>query len=173
MSQIVWVHEPVHGILPEITLKLENMRFKNFEQFWERCYKILNTKLTKLEFPVFKGNPLEWQSFYDQFNISIHQSKTLSNIDRFNYLRRYLVEPDLATISGLTLNSENYKEALNILIDRYGNPQALISAHMETLVNINKVKNMENLEALRKLYDIENCMRNLKSFKIYSSTYGY
>ena len=84
-----------------------------------------------------------------------------------------MVEPDLATISGLTLNSENYKEALNILIDRYGNPQALISAHMETLVNINKVKNMENLEALRKLYDIENCMRNLKSFKIYSSTYGY
>ena len=51
------------------------------------------------------------------------------------------------------------------MIDRYGNPQALISAHMETLVNINKVKNMENLEALRKLYDIENCMRNLKSLK--------
>ena len=80
----------------------------------------------------------------------------------------------LATISGLTLNSENYKEALNILIDRYGNPQVLISAHMETLVKINKVKNMENLEALRKLYnDIENCMRNLKSLKIESSTYGY
>ena len=45
---------------------------------------------------------------------------------------------------------------------------------MEILVNINKVKNMENLEALRKLYnDIENCMRNLKSLKIESSTYGY
>ena len=136
--------------------------------------KISNTKLPKLEFPVFKGNPLEWQSFYDQFNISIHQNKTLSDIDRFNYLRRYLAGQALATISGLTLNSENYKEALNILIDRYGNPQVLISAHMETLVKINKVKNMENLEALRKLYnDIENCMRNLKSLKIESSTYGY
>ena len=45
---------------------------------------------------------------------------------------------------------------------------------METLVKINKVKNMENLEALQKLYnDIENCMRNLKSLKIESSTYGY
>ena len=33
---------------------------------------------------------------------------------------------------------------------------------------------MENLEALRKIYnDIENCMRNLKSLKIGSSTYGY
>ena len=58
---------------------------------------------------------------------------------------------------GLTLNSENYKEALEILIDRYVNPQILMSAHMETLLKINKVKNMENLSALRKLYnDIEN-----------------
>ena len=59
---------------------------------------------------------------------------------------------------GLTLNSENYKEALEILIDRYVNPQILMSAHMET-IRINKVKNMENLSALRKLYnDIENCI---------------
>ena len=45
---------------------------------------------------------------------------------------------------------------------------------MEILVNINKVKNMENLEALRKLYnDIENCIRSLKSLRIESSTYGH
>ena len=45
---------------------------------------------------------------------------------------------------------------------------------METLIKINKVKNMENLEALQKLYnDIENCIQNLKSLKIESSTYGY
>ena len=135
------------------SLKLENMRLKDSKQRFERGdNKILNTKLPKLEFPVFKGNPLEWQSFYDQFNISIHQNKTLSNIDRFNYLRRYFAAQTLATISGLTLNSENYEVGLNILIDRYGNPQVLISTHMETLVKINKVKKMENLEALRKLY---------------------
>ena len=97
----------------------------------------------------------------------------MSDIDRFNYLRRYLAGQALATISGLILNSQNYKEALDILIDRFGNPQVLISAHMET-VKINNVKNMENLEALRQLYnDIENCIRNLKSLRIESSTYGY
>ena len=166
--------EPVHEILAEITLKLENMRFKDSEESFGRGdSKILNTKLPKLEFPVFRGNPLLWQSFYDQFNISIHQNKTLNDIDRINYLRRYLARQALATISSLTLNYENYKEALDILIDRYGNPQALISAHMET-VKINKVKNMENLEALRKLYnDIQNFIRNLKSLRIESSTYGY
>ena len=168
------IMEPGHEILAEITLKLENMRFKDSEESFERGdSKILNTKLPKLEFPVFRGNSLLWQPFYDQFNTSIHQNKTLNDIDRINYLRRYLARQALATISSLTLNYENYKEALDILIDRYGNPQALISAHMETLVKINKVKNMENLEALRKLYnDIQNFIRNLKSLRIESSTYG-
>ena len=145
VSDNMGIMEPVHEILAEITLKLKNMRFEDSEQSFKRGdNKILNTKLPKLEFPVFKGNPLEWQSFYDQFNISIHQNKTLSDIDRFNYMRKYLAGQALTTISGLTLNSENYKEELDILIDRYRNPQVLISAHMETLVKTNKVKNMEN-----------------------------
>ena len=98
----------------------------------------------------------------------------MSDIDRFSYLRTYLAGQALANISGLTLNSENYKKALNIFIARYGNLQVLISADMETLIKINRVKNMENLEALRKLdIDIEHCMRNLKSLKIGISTCGY
>ena len=139
ISESMGIREPVREILAEITLRIKNMRFKDREQSFERDgNKILNKKLPKLEFPVFKGNPLEWHSFHDQPNISIHQNKTLSDIDRFNYLRRYLAGQAFATISGLTLNSESYKETFNFLIDRYGNPQVLISAHMETLIKINK-----------------------------------
>ena len=73
VSKSMSIMKPVHEILAKITLKLENMRFKDSEQSFERGdNKILNTKLPKLEFPVFRGNPLEWQSFYDQFNISVH-----------------------------------------------------------------------------------------------------
>ena len=69
--------ELVPEMLAEITLKLENMRFKGFEESFERRNdKILNTKLPKLQFPVFKRNPLKCQSFYDQFNISIHPKKS-------------------------------------------------------------------------------------------------
>ena len=60
------------------------------------------------------------------------------------------------------------------MIDRYRNPQVLISARIETLVKINKVTNMENLEVLRKRYNvIENCIRHLESLNTESSTYGY
>ena len=46
------IMEPVHEILDEISLKLENlMKFKDSEQSFERGdNKILNTKLPKLEF---------------------------------------------------------------------------------------------------------------------------
>ena len=80
----------------------------------------------------------------------------------------------MTAIKGLTFNSENYKAALDILIDIYRNSQVLISNHMETLVKIDKVKNMGNSEAVLKLHnDSENCFRNLKSLKIESSTCGY
>ena len=90
----------------------------------------VSSKLLKIELPVFGGDPLKWQGFWDQFDISIHQSKPISNIDRFNYLKKYLSGPALGTIAGLTLSSANYKEAVTILKERNGNHQVLISVHM-------------------------------------------
>ena len=134
-SDSMSIMEPVDEILAEIT--------KESEQCIERSVNmIVNAKLPKLEFAVFKGNPLERQPFHDEFNILIHENKTLNCIDRFNYLKRYLAGCALAT-SGLTLNSENYKEALGILIDILGNPHVLKSVYMEILVKIKKSKKCE------------------------------
>ena len=44
---------------------------------------------------------------------------------------------------------------------------------MESVLKIKKVKYMDNLEYLRKLYnDLESCVRNLKSLKVQTATYG-
>ena len=44
---------------------------------------------------------------------------------------------------------------------------------MDSLLKMRKVKNMGNLNGLRKLYtDVENCIRNLKTLKVETSTYG-
>ena len=85
------IMEPVHEILAEISLKVQKIKVSDSEELSsERNYQNVNVKLPKIEFPVFKGNPLNWQSFYDQFNVSIHQNKTLSDIDRFNYLKIFV-----------------------------------------------------------------------------------
>ena len=133
----------------------------------------ITTKLPKLTLPVFKGNPLNWQTFWDRFESCIHKNSGLSDVEKFNYLKTYLDGVALSTISTLTLTSENYNAAIEVLSSRFGNPQILISAHMDSLLKLPKIRNFENVEGLRKLYnDVENCVRNLKSLKVETSTYG-
>ena len=51
VSESMGIMEPVREISGEISLRIENMRFKDCEQSFERDdNKILNTKLAKLEF---------------------------------------------------------------------------------------------------------------------------
>ena len=52
-------------------------------------------------------------------------------------------------ISGLSLTVQNYKEAVNIL-ERCANPQVIISAHMESLVKLPAVRDINNVTSLRK-----------------------
>ena len=70
-------------------------------------------------------------SFWDQFKAAIHSNTKLNNIDKFNYLISYLNDEPLDTIRGLTLSSENYARAVDILHERYGNKQILISCQMD------------------------------------------
>ena len=64
------------------------------------------------------------------------------------------------------------KEAIDILKDRFGNEQVLISAHMESLLRISKIKSRDNVKGHRMLNNhVESCVRNLKSLKL--DTTGY
>ena len=79
----------------------------------------------------------------------------------------------LSAISGLSLNSANYKEAIDILQQCYGNTQVLISAHMTKFVQLPKIKAASDVKGLRIMYDqIEISVRNLKSLDIDITTYG-
>ena len=79
----------------------------------------------------------------------------------------------LQSINGLSLNATNYKEAIDILHQRYGNKQVLISAHMQKLEKLPRIKSSNDINGLRKMYDqIELCVRNLKALNIDIATYG-
>ncbi|XP_057308167.1 uncharacterized protein LOC130646050 [Hydractinia symbiolongicarpus] len=170
--------DPTHELLAAVTLKLQSLSLSppsevdhhgpdSVRSVSSRC------RLPKFELPIFKGDPLCWQGFWDQFSASIHDNEEISDIDRFNYLKRYVEGQASETISGLSLSSTNYKEAIKILTERYGNPQVLISAHMDCLIRLNKVTNKSDIVSLRKLYNgIENCTRNLSALKLDISAYG-
>ena len=118
----------------------------------------------------FDSDIINWQGFWDQFLIAIHENDSLADIDKFTYLKSFLSDSALQSINGLSLNATNYKEAIEILHERYGNKQLLISAHMQKLPTI---KSSNDISGLRKMYDqTEVCVRNLKALNIDIVSYG-
>ena len=163
---------PSYEILAGLTMKLETLSGGPPIPPSNSSVSV-NCKLPDLELPVFKGQPLKWRSFWDQFEVAIHQNDSLSDINKFNYLKCFLTGEVLSSISGLALTSENYKGAVDILKKRYGNPRVvLITAYMEALLRLSKVKG-KDISGLRKLFnEAEKCSRSLSPLKVETSTYG-
>ena len=77
----------------------------------------MHIRLPKLNLPTFSGKYDEWFPFFDIFNLVIHSNTSLSNTQRFQYLRASLTD-DASVISSLELSDANY--------DRVGNSQGAI-----------------------------------------------
>ena len=135
-------------------------------------YSHNQVRLPKLELPKFNGDPLSYQNFWDSFNSAIHQNNSLDDAAKFNYLKGQLEGKARLAIQGLTLTSENYQSAIGILKQRFGDPQVIIKAHMDSLIAISPVTS-NKLSDLRDLCDmVEIHARNLQLFDVHSEHYG-
>ena len=110
------------------------------------------TKLPKLVLPKFRGEITKWQTFWDSFNSSVHSSPHLTQIDKFNHLNFLLEGQALRAIQGLTLTNANYQSAVEILHQRFGKPQQIISTHMDELLKIPACTS-DKASQLRFVYD--------------------
>ena len=117
------------------------------------------TKLPKLVLKKFNGQPMAWQEFDDAFDSSVHKNPSLSDVDRFNYLRNLVEGPAYSAIAGLQLTGANYKAALNLLKERFGRRRVIINCHTENLMKISPVYSSTDIRKVRKLYDAieQNC----------------
>ena len=132
-----------------------------------------SVRLPKLSIKPFNGDITQLTTFWDSFKSAIHENPTLSDIDKFGYLRSLLERSASESVAGLTLTASNYKEAVSILEKRFGNTQQIISRHMDLLLNLEPVSAAHQLRNLRRLYDsVETHVRSLKSLGVDSKTYG-
>ena len=130
-------------------------------------------KLPRIELKSFDGDILNWQTFWDQFESSVHSKTSLSDVDKFSYLKSLLDGPAGDCIAGLKLTSDNYKEAVDLLKSRFGNTQLLINRYAESFDELKCVRSMNQVSELRNMYDrVEATVRNLRSMKIDANTYG-
>ncbi len=114
---------------------------------------VLNVKLPKLSIRQYNRDLTRWVTFWDAFNSSVHSNPTLFPVDKFNCLVSLLESSAAEAIAGLVITAANYNEAISILKRRFGNPQLIVSRHMETLLGIGTVSLHHDNRGLRKLYD--------------------
>ena len=130
-------------------------------------------RLPKLQLPSFDGNFKDWSAFWDSFDSAINSNQSLTPVEKFSYLRASLRGSAAATIHGLSLSSANYDAAVTLLKERYGDPQKIINAHMDALVNLPIVENSRDLKAVRHLYDeVEANVRALGALGRKAEEYG-
>ena len=79
----------------------------------------------------------------------------------------------MATIAGLALTKDNYKVAVDLLRERYGNKQVIISSHMESLLKLPRVNFVSDIKRVRMVYDqIEIKIRSLQALGIKADSSG-
>jgi hypothetical protein len=76
---------------------------------------------------LFKRDITQWRTFWDSFNSAVHTNKFLTNIDKFNHLNSLLEGQAKRSIQGLALTEQNYQAAIDILQQRFGSQQLVIS----------------------------------------------
>lgn len=129
-------------------------------------------KLPELKLKAFDGNLLQWTSFWDTYESTIHSNKGIPEIQKFTYLKSLLERPASEAIAGLALTSANYTQAIALLQRRYGNKEKIVNRHMELLVALEGATD-NKLVTLRKLYDkIEGHLRSLQALKVTTESYS-
>ena len=124
------------------------------------------SKLPKLDVPTFDGDALHWQSFWEQFETSVHNCTSLSKAEKLVYLQQAIRNGSARiAIEGLSHSEEQYDEAVCCLKGRYSRPRLIHRAHVRTIMNTPPLKDGSGRE-LRRLHDIlQQHLRALKTMK--------
>ena len=165
------IHEMIVKIDEVLLAEVENISDKSNSKCHSEISNSLGlrakAKLPKRSLKRFHGEAILFSLFWDSFVSAVDENQTLSDVEKFNYLKTLVEGTAAAAIRGLPLTADNYEAAKHILKKRFGQPQIIIDAHMESLVKIAAVTSDSNLKRLRGIYD-----RVLQALAVESGSYG-
>ncbi|XP_046748847.1 uncharacterized protein LOC124412775 [Diprion similis] len=119
-------------------------------------------KLPTLNLPKFDGHYAQWLPFRDTFEALIDKNESLSDIQKFYYLRSSLQGVASQVIHSLETSAANYVEAWNLLKARFENKRLLIHYHVQGLFEMATIPK-ESASQLRKLLD--DTLKHLRALK--------
>ncbi|KOX70440.1 hypothetical protein WN51_05394, partial [Melipona quadrifasciata] len=102
--------------------------------------------------PEFHGSLGEWVCFRDTFDSMVNRNESLTNIDRFHYLRSAIKGEPARALKTLPVSDSNYKTAWELLRKRYENTNELVDYHLDALFDFKGIR-QESPTKLRQLLD--------------------
>ena len=123
-------------------------------------------QLPKMNIPVFSGDYLQWNSFWDLLNASVHTKETLRDAQRLQYLRASLKGDAAKIISHLTITDANYAGARNALQTRYAKLRLIVRSHIRALLEVPVMKRETAQEMRNLLETFREHMQALETFDV-------
>ncbi|XP_050305066.1 uncharacterized protein LOC126742465 [Anthonomus grandis grandis] len=93
-------------------------------------------KLPPLDLPIFSGSYDCWLGFFDTFMALIHSNGSLTDVQKFYYLKSCLRGDAARVIHSIEVNELNYEVAFKLLKARYENKKFIIQSHVKSLFNL-------------------------------------
>ena len=132
----------------------------------------LKPKLPKIELPKFNGDVTKFCSFWESFQSSVDRNPNLSTIDKFSYLKALLEGSAARSVQGFALTEANYTAATDILRERFGRKQQIISGHMDDLLRIPSCSSDRTTHLLLVYDKVHANVRGLEALGIEANQYG-
>jgi len=123
-------------------------------------------RLPKIDLPHFSGAYEDWYTYQDTFEKLIHNNNSLTDIEKFHYLRSSLKEKAAEVIKSLETTTDNYQEAWDLVKARFDNKRWIVQRHIQAIFEASPVSK-ENHVALRELLDTTiKHVRALRALKL-------
>ncbi|XP_061704588.1 uncharacterized protein LOC133515953 [Cydia pomonella] len=127
---------------------------------------VMDVKLPRLELPKFSGLYEEWQAFEDIFTSIIHNNQSLSDVQRFYYLKSCLIGEASTTLKHYKVVEKNYRPAWDTLKKRYSHKRLVVNAILKRLFSSKKMLS-QSPSLLKTLVDnMKECLHSFKGLSI-------
>ncbi|GFY30067.1 uncharacterized protein TNCV_4073801 [Trichonephila clavipes] len=124
---------------------------------------VSNFRLPKLSIPQFNGHFKDWVNFKDLFVSTVHSQVSISNVEKFQYLKGLLTNEPASLIKHMPISNDSYEEAWQKLLDRYDNKKQIVQSLIKTFLDQKPISEA-NCFNLRKLLDTsDECLRGLNA----------
>ena len=129
-------------------------------------------KLPTIKLEPFSSDIESWPSFWEQFQSSVYTNPSVSQTNKYVFLRGYLEGEPKHLVDGIAVTAENYEETKRILHAKYSDKNRIIQAHLDYLEDLPPIR-LTAPDLLNSTYVECNCrLQALRALGENTDNYG-